>query len=89
MMSCLANDKRVWVRRALLSHPASSSFIQPSINRKPYPLYWGWGMDNNKAAMGQDQIGTGRGEEKGINCERMGCGGEDADCSCGWQIELS
>lgn len=48
MMSCLANNKRVWVRRALLSHTASSSFIQPSINRKPYPLYWGWGMDNNK-----------------------------------------
>lgn len=53
MMSCLANNKRVWVRQALLSNPASSSFIQPSINRKPYPLYWGWGMDNNKAGMGQ------------------------------------
>ena len=46
MMSCLANNKSVWVRRALLS--ASSSFIQPSINHKPYPLYSGWGKDNNK-----------------------------------------
>lgn len=67
-MSCLANNKRVLVCQALLFHPASSSFIQPRINRKPYPLYWASGGDggyHNKPAMGQHQIGIGRGRREG------------------------
>lgn len=89
MMSCLANNKRVWARLGPppLSH-GDIGFIQPSINRKPYPLYQGWGDDNNKLSLREisDKERKRRGKKEYEVKEVTSLGGADGEDRGGGEV---